>query len=348
MSHQYRGVGWTRQKKRYDAVVVVFVALYLSAFGTVTLLTQPHVTIETVIIRAFGSLAFVLLTLLLLIGPLARLDRRFLPLLYNRRHLGVATFFVALVHGIFALIQFHFLGELNPIVSVLVSDGSFAGDGPMPFQPFGVAALVVLFLMAATSHDFWLANLGPALWKSLHMAVYPAYVALVAHVAFGALQSEGKAYLWPMVGAAVLAVFGTHVWAAVREAPGDRPPSLVEKNGRVRLVAVDRITDGRAVTVTLGRERVAVFRNGTQISCVSNVCRHQMGPLGEGRIIDGCITCPWHGYQYDPVTGCSPPPFTERIETWNVTVEEGYVWADPEPNPLGTPAEVGTVPEAGS
>lgn len=344
MSHQYRAVGWTRQKRRYDGVVASFMVLYVAGFAFVTLLTQPHVTIETVIIRTAGSLAFVLLTLVLLIGPLARLDRRFLPLLYNRRHLGVATFFVALFHGAFSMVQFHFLGELNPVVSVLVSDGSFTGDGPVPFQPFGVAALVVLFLMAATSHDFWLANLGPTVWKSLHMAVYPAYVALVAHVAFGALQSDGKAYLWPMVGAAALAVFGAHARAAFKEAPRDKPPPLVERRGRVRLVAVDDIADGRAVTVPLGGERVAVFRNGAQISCVSNVCRHQMGPLGEGRIIDGCITCPWHGYQYDPVTGCSPPPFTERIETWNVTVEDGYVWADPEPNPLGTPARVGTLP----
>ncbi len=31
---------------------------------------------------------------------------------------------------------------------------------------------------------------------------------------------------------------------------------------------------------------------------ISNVCQHQNGPLGEGEIIDGCITCPWHGFQY--------------------------------------------------
>ena len=348
MSLSYRGVGWTRQKKRYDAVVAAFVLVYATTFAAVTIRTQPHVTPETVIIRTAGSLAFVLLTLILLIGPLARMDSRFLPLLYNRRHLGVITFGVALVHGVFSLVQFHTLGVLNPIVSVLVSDGTFVGEGPFPFQPFGVATLVVLFFMAATSHDFWLSTLSPAVWKSLHMAVYPAYVALVAHVALGIMQSDGKAYLWPLLAVAVAAVFGAHIVAAAKEAPKDRPPPLVERDGRVRLVAVDRIPDGRAVTVPLGTERVAVFRNGREISCVSNVCRHQMGPLGEGRIVDGCITCPWHGYQYDPVTGCSPPPFTERIETWNVVVEDGYVWVDPEPNPLGSAAQVGLLGEGDS
>jgi hypothetical protein len=33
--------------------------------------------------------------------------------------------------------------------------------------------------------------------------------------------------------------------------------------------------------------------------------------LGEGKIVDGCITCPWHGYQYRPADGVAGP-FTER------------------------------------
>ena len=52
-------------------------------------------------IRAFGTCAFLMLTIILSIGPLARLDRRFLPLLYNRRHFGVLTFLVALLHASF-------------------------------------------------------------------------------------------------------------------------------------------------------------------------------------------------------------------------------------------------------
>ena len=57
-----------------------------------------------------------------------------------------------------------------------------------------------------------------------------------------------------------------------------------------------------------GGERIAVFRDGTQVGALSNLCAHQNGPLGEGRVIDGCVTCPWHGYQYRPEDGCSPPP----------------------------------------
>ncbi|MFT4977044.1 MAG: sulfoxide reductase heme-binding subunit YedZ, partial [Myxococcota bacterium] len=74
-------------------------------------------------------------------------------------------------------------------------------------------------------------------------------------------------------------------------------------------------------------------------SAISGVCRHQGGPLAEGRIIDGCVTCPWHGYQYRPETGASPPPFTETVPTFRVRVEAGRVWVHPTPLPPGTPVE---------
>ena len=83
-------------------------------------------------------------------------------------------------------------------------------------------------------------------------------------------------------------------------------------------------------------ERVAVFRYGNRLSAVSNVCQHQNGPLGEGKIVNGCIVCPWHGYQYVPETGASPAPFTERVPTFSVRVEAGRVLVDPRPHPPGT------------
>ena len=58
-----------------------------------------------------------------------------------------------------------------------------------PFELLGVLALIICSLMAATSHDFWLATLTAPVWKALHMLVYVAYGLLVAHVALGSLQA---------------------------------------------------------------------------------------------------------------------------------------------------------------
>src|SRR5262249_47368352 len=65
---------------------------------------------------------------------------------------------------------------------------------------------------------------------------------------------------------------------------------------------------------------------------------HQNGPIGEGRIIDGCVACPWHGYQYRLEDGCAPPPFTEKLVTYRVRIARGMVEVDPRPLAPGTSA----------
>ena len=107
MSTTYRPVSWNPYKQRYDAVLAVTIASYLAVFLLAETLLRPELTIETLLLRALGSASFVLLHVILAIGPLARLDPRVLPLFYNRRHLGVTMFTLALAHGVLALVQFH-------------------------------------------------------------------------------------------------------------------------------------------------------------------------------------------------------------------------------------------------
>lgn len=346
MSLGYRAVQWNRQKRIYDLAIAGGVFTYLAAFLAVGATVRPQATIETLLVRAFGTLAFFLLHVVLSIGPLARLDRRLLPLLYNRRHLGVTMFAAAAVHGVFSLIQFHALGDVTPLASLL-SSGTIGASDPAtwPFQPLGFVALAILFLMAATSHDFWLANLTAPIWKSLHMLVYVAYALVVLHVVFGVLQDETSPVLVALLAAGFVWVVGLHAVAGFRERAGDREPDPgAIADGFVRACRVDDIPEKRARTICLSGERVAIFRYDGRVSAVSNVCRHQNGPLGEGKIVDGCITCPWHGYQYLPESGASPPPFTEKVPTFRVRVVDGEVFVDPRPRPAGTglpPAPIG-------
>ena len=109
-------------KKIYDGVLLGAIVLYLGLFIGVGWIARPQITIETLLIRGFGTAALLSLHVVLSIGPLCRLDSRFLPLLYNRRHLGVATFSLGAAHAAVALGQFHFLGNLHPLVSMLTSN----------------------------------------------------------------------------------------------------------------------------------------------------------------------------------------------------------------------------------
>jgi sulfoxide reductase heme-binding subunit YedZ len=345
MSTFYRAVGWNRHKRRYDAVIAISVAGYLSVFVAGGFLIDPNATAETLIIRACGTCAALLLHAVLAIGPLCRLDARFLPLLYNRRHLGVTTFLLAAVHGVFALVQFHALGDVNPVVSVLVTSTDYGSLANFPFQQLGLAALVILFLMAATSHDFWLRSLSPPVWKTLHMFVYAAYAMVVAHVALGALQAERSAVLPAVLCAGMAIVLGLHVAAALLEARRDVDLVRASAAGFIDVCAANDIAEGRGRTVCLSGERVAIFRYDGKVSAVSNVCRHQNGPLGEGKIVGGCIVCPWHGYEYEPASGRAPAPFTERLATFSVQVIRGRVLVSPVPHPPGTHVEPARVDE---
>jgi nitrite reductase/ring-hydroxylating ferredoxin subunit len=214
-----------------------------------------------------------------------------------------------------------------------------------PFQPLGFVALLILFLMAATSHDFWLTHLTAPVWKTLHMLVYVAYGLLIAHVTLGVLQSETSWMLAAALGVGMIVVLSLHLRAGLRERALDVEPASEDF---VEVCRVDEIPDSRARIVTLAGERVAVFKYDGKISALSNVCQHQNGPLGEGKIIDGCVTCPWHGFQYLPESGASPAPFTEKVPTFNVKVVNGKIYVHPKPNPPGTrvePARIETARE---
>jgi len=344
MSHQYQAIGWNRQKRFYDWTVIAGVFIYVGLFVRLSAFLFPYATAETMIIRAAGSAAFLLLHVVLCIGPLCRLDSRFLPLLYNRRHLGVVTFLLGAFHGVFGMIQFHSLGDTDPLVSLLTSNQNFQSLPDFPFQQLGFLALLILFLMAATSHDFWLRNLTPPVWKSLHMLVYVAYALLIGHVTLGVLQSETSPVLVIATALGLATVLGLHVAAARQERKVDTTKPTTVPSGFVDACAVANIPEKCAAVCSVNGERVAVFKYDGKISAISNVCRHQNGPLGEGKIIDGCVTCPWHGYQYLPDTGASPPPFTEKVSTFQTKIVNGRVWIHQKPNPPGTRIEPSQIP----
>jgi nitrite reductase/ring-hydroxylating ferredoxin subunit len=163
---------------------------------------------------------------------------------------------------------------------------------------------------------------------------------------FGVLQGEvGPSLGWTLAGG-VLAVFTLHFLAARREMARDRENRAVKKDGFVDVCAVSEIPEKRAIVTCLSGERVAVFRYDSRISAISNVCQHQNGPLGEGRIVNNCVVCPWHGYEYVPATGASPPPFTEKVPTFDVRVLAGRVYVHPQPHVPGTYVEPATLVEA--
>ncbi len=343
MSIGFRAVQWNRNKLVYDGIMLAAVALFLVGFAAIYWQWHPpknHPAAIRIWIRAFGTCAFLLLTVILMIGPLARLDRRFLPLLYNRRHLGVLTFCVAATHLWFLLDWYIVQNGLPHLAKELTAWKNYLQLEHFPYGSLGIGALSILLVMAATSHDFWLMVLTPRIWKALHMAVYAAYALAVMHIAVGIMQEEDTLLIPLMVAGSLIAVSGLHIAAGWRERSTDKGAEAGSE-GWIAVGPPAAIPDKGALIVTpRDGERIAIFRDGTQIGALTNLCAHQNGPLGEGAIIDGCVTCPWHGYQYRLADGCAPAPFTEKLVTYRVRLKSGIVEVDPRPLAPGTPAAI--------
>jgi nitrite reductase/ring-hydroxylating ferredoxin subunit len=264
----------------------------------------------------------------------------------NRRHMGVIFFLIALVHGGFALIWYHGFGAVNPLASLFTSQGTVETLSDFRFQPLGFFALIIFFVMAATSHDYWNSVLGPVVWKSLHMMVYVAYGLVIAHLALGALQSTHSA-LPDWTPWASLGWLGSlHLLASFksrgRPLPATQDWFLIE-------APMDIERGGARVVSVPGGERIAVFRTeDDQFGAISNVCRHQAGPLGEGCIKDGLVTCPWHGFQYRLEDGQSPAPFNEKVETYEMQFVDGELRLNGVPLAPGTPRPLVSLVSKGS
>lgn len=343
MGANYQAVLWNRQKKIYDVIMIGGIVLYLVSFISFNMIFHPEIIPPTLIIRASGSLAFLLLHIILIIGPLSRINHLFIPLLYNRRHLGVTMFLFALIHGGFSTLQFHAFGDINPFLSIFVSNTDYNSLADFPFQTLGFFALIILFLMAATSHDFWLHNLSARIWKSLHMMVYLAYALIIMHVMLGVVQLESSSILVLLLGFGLVMVIGFHLWAGLKTKKADQAVTSASADQYVVICGIDEITNNQAKLFNWQDQSIAIFKYEGKVSAVANACKHQNGPLSEGRIIDGCITCPWHGYQYLPENGTSPPPFKEKVATYKVKIIDHKICVDPRPEPEGTSLPPATI-----
>lgn len=346
MSVKYVPVQWNRNKWIYDAVMLAGVGAFLWIFLYVTPGVLGHeqaINPQIHNARAFGACAFVMLTIILCIGPAARLDRRFLPLLYNRRHFGVMTAFVALTHAGYVLNWYFAFSSTNKYVGLLAANTSFGQIAGFPFEVFGIFALICLLILAATSHDFWLRFLTPPVWKRLHYLIYAAYFAVTAHISLGILQDQQNHAFTALFlgGAGAVIVLHLAAWWRERTEP-------VDKNGAwVKVAAPGAFREGFARIARLPNgDRVAVYRMEGQLSAISNACAHQNGPLGEGRVIDCLVTCPWHGFQYDVRSGRAPAPFTEKVPTYRLRLQDGVVEVHPDPNPPGTYVDPLPLPHA--
>lgn len=109
-----------------------------------------------------------------------------------------------------------------------------------------------------------------------------------------------------------------------------------------KILELDELPEGRVTTVNVDHHTYAVTHYNGQYGVLDNRCPHQGGPLGEGSIENGHLRCPWHGYDYDPLSGKPPPPFDDAPACFTTEVREDgvYVALPPEKSKPRTASDV--------
>lgn len=123
-------------------------------------------------VKTSGLVAISLLSLTLVIGPLARFVSIFDALKVHRKFWGIASFLFLLLH-ISLVVAYYYHFNFLPIIDP--NNKKFSGLFT------GILGTVVLLLITLTSNQKALQGLGPKVWKAIQTFSYVALILAIAH-----------------------------------------------------------------------------------------------------------------------------------------------------------------------
>lgn len=93
----------------------------------------------------------------------------------------------------------------------------------------------------------------------------------------------------------------------------------------IEVLDSDDLKNGDYKLVKVKDKEIIIYKNNDKITAIGNTCLHKGGPLSEGKIeekYDGIyITCPWHGWEYNLVTGKAPPGYEEQQVVFDIIIK---------------------------
>ena len=88
-----------------------------------------------------------------------------------------------------------------------------------------------------------------------------------------------------------------------RQAALDAKKSASGKGAETDLGTDDDVRARLPFVFELGDSRFKLVAQADRLLAYSVTCPHLLGPLDEAEIVEGVVRCPWHGYEFDIVTG---------------------------------------------
>ncbi|MDA1092573.1 MAG: Rieske 2Fe-2S domain-containing protein [Acidobacteria bacterium] len=115
--------------------------------------------------------------------------------------------------------------------------------------------------------------------------------------------------------------------------------------GFVCVAADSAVVEGTVTAATVDGQSYALCRVDGEVQALDGVCPHEGGPLGEGALANGAITCPWHGWSFNVRTGCGIEPAGLDCTRYETRIENQKIYLKPSPLGMVTAAH-GDAPSA--
>lgn len=96
----------------------------------------------------------------------------------------------------------------------------------------------------------------------------------------------------------------------------------------VQIALLSEVPEGTLTEIIYRDAPYAICNVGGDVRVLHGTCPHQGGPLGQGALDEGIVTCPWHAWEFDSATGKCEFLSGPTIPVYPVRIEDGAVLAD--------------------
>jgi nitrite reductase/ring-hydroxylating ferredoxin subunit len=87
----------------------------------------------------------------------------------------------------------------------------------------------------------------------------------------------------------------------------------------------EEIPEGERKILAVDGLSIGIFHHQGRWVALRNSCLHRGGPVAAGRLDGDTLTCPWHGFQYNVLSGELLVDPSAKLEMYPVTVQDGQV-----------------------
>ena len=195
-------------------------------------------------------------------------------------------------------------GILAMVAAAVTGAADYSDTDDEPRMVATVHATLMVIALVVYAISFWLRWSNPAADRLVAIVLSLIGYGIVSAGAF--VGGELVYTLGNMVNRHAWRFFGTPKWTKLD---------------------VTEIPDGVPTAAKAGAQSLVVVRSGEQMYALHAQCAHAGGPLAEGKLVDGCIECPWHYSRFDMATGRrTRGPTTYDQPRYDVRAAEGGGW----------------------